>query len=221
MFATGCSTRFIRGRAESRITESLEDLIGPADRYRVKVRNTKDAEIVVGRLRRIEIDGWHVRAGEQIDLESVHLVLQNLRYHAPPDERISVGDSDLVIHLTEASLNDYLRRQHPDSPTVVHLNDGTVTLKGTFRFLGVPTPIETDGRLEVVEHSRVEFRADRVRLAIDPIPGFGKEYVEKRLNPLIDVVRLKLPLRLDSIQIQCGRMIVRGAAFLPPPSRSQ
>jgi hypothetical protein len=221
MLLTGCSTRLIRGRAERRITDKLEDLIGPADQYRVRLRGARDAEIVVGRIRLIEIEGWNVRAGEQIDLASVRLVVRDLRYHAPPDERISVGSSELEIHLTEASLNDYLRRQHPDLQPVVHLNDGTVTLKGMFRLLGIPTPIETEGRLVVVDRTRVEFRADTVRLSIDPIPGVGNEYVESRLNPLINVARLKLPLRLDSVELQNGRMIVRGAAYLPPPSGPQ
>jgi hypothetical protein len=221
LLLTGCSTRFIRGRAERRITDRLEELIGPADEYRVRVRRTKDGEIVVGRINQIDIDARHVRAGQQIELETVHLALRNVRYHAPPEERVSVGSSELVIHLTEAALNDYLRRQHPNSQPVVHLNDGTVTLKGTLRLLGLPTPIETEGRLEVVERTRLEFRASSVRLAIDPIPGIGREYVENQLNPLVNVARLKLPLRLDSVQIQCGRMIVRGAAYLPPPSRSQ
>lgn len=221
LFLTGCSTRIIRGHAESRITDRLEALIGPADRYQVKVSRTKDAEIVVGRVRRIEINGWHVHAGEQIELESVHLVLENLRYRAAPGEQVSVSGSELVIHLTETALNDYLRRQHPSSQPVVRLNNGTVTLKGTLRFLGVPTPIETEGRLEIVGKRRIEFRADQVRLAIDPVPGIGREYIEKQLNPLIDVTRLKLPLQLDSIHIRSGRIVVRGSAYLPPPSRSQ
>src|SRR3954453_14999288 len=79
----GCSTRFVRGRAERRIAHKLDDLIGPAERYQVRVRGTKDAEIVAGRLRRIDVDGWNVHAGNQIDLESFHLELHELRYHAP------------------------------------------------------------------------------------------------------------------------------------------
>jgi hypothetical protein len=217
----GCSTRLIRGRAEKRIEQKLEELIGPADSYKVRVRRTKDGEIVVGRIRRIEIDGRHVHAGEQIELESVHIVLEDLRYHAPPEERVSVRNSQLVIHLTETALNDYLHRQQKDSQPEVHLNDGTVTLKGMIRLLGVPTPFETEGRLEVVDGRRVEFRAERLPTDIDATPGIGNEYVELRLNPLIDVARLKLPLRLDSVNIQSGRIIVRGAAYLPLPTRAR
>src|SRR2546422_555014 len=156
-----------------------------------------------------------VRAGEQLELESLHLELNDLRYHAPPNEALTVGESLLVIHLTEAALNDYLRRQHPKSPTEVVFHDGTVTLKGTMRLLGVPTPVETSGRLEIADGTRVEYRADTVRFSADSAPGTGAEYIEKRLNPLLDVTRLNLPIRLNGIEVQPGRLVVRGTASLP------
>ncbi len=96
------------------------------------------------------------------------------------------------------------------------LNGGTVTLKGALRPLGVPTPIETTGRLQIANRTELIYRANEVLMAIDPIPGIGPEYVEKRLNPLLDVAHLELPLRLDSIEVQPGRLIVRGTAYLPP-----
>src|ERR1051326_6102659 len=126
---TGCSTGFIRGHAERRIQHRLVDLIGPAEEYKVRVRHTKDAEIVVGRIRRIEIDGRHIKAGGQLELESLHVVLQNLKYHAPPAERLTVDESQLESDITEAALNDYLRRQNPDLQPEVVLNDGTLILK--------------------------------------------------------------------------------------------
>jgi hypothetical protein len=221
LLTTGCSTRFVRGRAERRIADKLEDLIGPAEKYKVRVRGTKDAEIVVGRIRRVEIDGWNIQAGGQIELESLHAELRNLRYHAPPEERVSVGDSLLVVQLTQTALNDYLRRQQPDSQPEVVLNDGTVTLKGMFRWLGVPTPIETTGRLTIVDRVRLEFRAETVRVAADPMSGIGAEYIEKRLNPLLDVQRLNLPIRLDTITSESGRLVVRGTAHLPAPPRNR
>jgi hypothetical protein len=182
----------------------------------VRVRGTKDAEIVAGRLRQIDVDGWNVRAGNQIDLESFHLELHNLRYHAPPDESLSIGDSHLEIQITEPALNNYLSRQHPDNRPEIRLDSGRVTLKGTMRLLGIDTPLITTGWLAVVDHTRVEFRAESVRLATNPIPGIGTEYVENHLNPLLNVTRLDLPLRLDEIEVQPGRLIVRGSAHLPP-----
>jgi DUF2993 family protein len=217
----GCSTRFVRSHAERRIAHKLEDLIGPADEYKVRVRRTKDAEIVVGRLRRIEIDGWNVRAGEQLELESLHLELNDLRYHAPPDESLTVGESLLVIHLTEAALNDYLRRQHPNTPTEVVFHEGTVTLKGMMRLVGVPTPVETSGRLEIAEGTRVEYHADSVRFAANASPGDGALYIERRLNPILDVKRLHLPIQLTGIEVQPGRLVVRGTASLPPAAKGR
>lgn len=214
---TGCSTRFIRSRAERRIARRLDRLIGPADRYRVRVSRTKDAQLVAGRIRKIDIDGWNVQAGRQINLEWLHLEMRDVKYHAGPDEQLTVGSSELVIHLTEDSLNDYLRREHPDGPPRVTLNGGTVTLRSAIRLLGVPTPMETTGSLEVADHLQVNYRASEVHLAdADPVPGIGPEYVERHLNPLLDVERLNLPLRLDAIEVHPGHLVVRGSALTQP-----
>jgi hypothetical protein len=198
----------------------LEQLIGPAERYQVRIRGTKDAQIVAGHLRRVDVDGWNVRAANQIDLESFHLELHNLRYEAPPEESLSIGESFLEIQITEPALNQYVRRQNPRSQTEITLDSGRVTLKEQMRLLGIDTPLVTTGWLEIVEHTRVNFRAESVRLSADPIPGIGKEYVESHLNPLLNIKRLNLPLSLDEIEVQPGRLIVRGSASLPKTSES-
>jgi LmeA-like phospholipid-binding len=216
---SGCATHFLRSHAERRIGHKLVDLIGPADEYKVRILGTRDADIVAGRVRCIEIDGWNVRAGHQIELESLHLELHELHYHPAPDETVSVGESHLVIQLTQEALNEYLRRQEPDHPTDVTLNAGSVTLKGSMDLLGVPTPLVTSGRLEIVEHTRLDFRADTVQLSGDPIPGIGAAYVESHLNPLLNIKRLHVPLRLDEVETQPGRLVVRGSISLPPAPR--
>jgi hypothetical protein len=215
----GCSTHFLRGHAERRIGHKLADLIGPADQYKVRIRGTRDAEIVAGRIRCIDIDGWNVLAGHQIELESLHLELHDLRYHPAPEEKLSVGESHLVIQLTQQALNDYIRRQHPVNPTEVTLNAGTVTLKRSLQLLGVPTPLVTTGHLEVVEHTRLDYRADTVQLQGDPIPGIGPAYVESHLNPLLNMNGLHLPLQLDEVETQPGRLVVRGSVSLPPTTK--
>jgi hypothetical protein len=201
---------------ERRIGRKLVELLGPADQYKVRITDTRDADIVVGRIRRIEIDGWNVLAGHQIELESLHLEAHNLHYEPPPDETLSVGESSLVIQLTEQALNDYLRRQNPDAPTGISLEAGTVTINGSLMLLGVPTPLVTSGHLEIVDHTKLMYRADTVRLTGEPIPGIGPAYVESHLNPLLDIRRLRVPLRLDDVETQPGRLVVRGSISLPP-----
>lgn len=215
----GCATHFLRRRAEHRIVRVLVDRIGPAEEYQVRIRGTSDAGLVAGHLHSIDVDGRNVWAGRQIELESLHLELRNLRYHPAPEESVSVGESRLVIQLTEKALNDYLRRQHPGNAPDITLDAGTVTLKGSLDLLGAPTPLVTTGRLEIVDHSRLVYRAETVDLSDDPIPGIGPAYVESHLNPLLNVSHLNLPLRLDDVEVQPGRLVVRGSAYLPPPPR--
>jgi hypothetical protein len=221
---SGCATRFLRHHAERRIAHKLEELIGPAERYQVRLIGTRDADIVAGRIRHIEIDGYHIRAGGQIDIESLHADLLNLHYHAPPGETVSVGESQLEIRFSQQALNDYLKRQHPESQPEITLNHGSVTLTGYLDLLGVPTPLTTTGRLEVVDHEKLIYRAETVQLTRDPARaedagGIGPDYVEKHLNPLLNVGHLHLPLHLDAIEIEPGHLVVQGSVYLAPHER--
>jgi hypothetical protein len=217
----GCSTRIVRGRVEKRIAARLRTLIGPADDYRVRIYDTKDPELVVGSIRRLEVQGTNVQAGgrTRIRLDALRLWARGIRFRGGPGEVVSVGDSHLEVDISEDALNDYLARQHRREGARVHLNDGTVTLFGMIRVLGVQAPVETTGRLEIAEGRQIVYRADHVSAPTLRLPGTGTEFVERQVNPLVDMERLDWPVRLETIQVGGGKVTLGGALALPNPDR--
>jgi LmeA-like phospholipid-binding len=214
--STGCATRFIRGRVEKRIAARLRTLIGPADDYRVRIYDTKDPELVVGSIRRLEIEGTNIWAGNLIRLDLLRVTARGIRFRGGPGELAGVRESHVELEISEDALNTYLQRAHRREEARVRLNDGTVTLVGTLRVLGVRAPIETTGRLAITEGRQIVYRADQVSAPTLRLPGTGADFVERQVNPLVDMARLNWPVQLETIRVSGGKVILEGALALPP-----
>jgi hypothetical protein len=217
----GCSTRLIRGNLEKRIAGRLRTLIGPADDYRVRIYDTKDPELVVGSIRRLEVHATNVRAGRKtsIQLESLSLWARGIRFRGAAGEVGGVRESHLEVEISEEALNDYLQRQHRREEARVRLNDGTVTLFGTLRLLGVQAPVETTGRLAIADGRQVVYRAETVSAPTLRLPGSGHEFIERQVNPLVDIEKLDWPVRLETIRVGGGKVTLGGALSLPTPDQ--
>jgi hypothetical protein len=215
--ATGCSSRLLQGSVERRLRNRLATLIGPAQRYTVSISGTDDADLVLGRIRRLEVAGQNVRIGGKFLLQRFELRLEHLRYGGARTDLISVRESDLLVEFTEASLNEYLTAHHSRSGVQARFESESVTLSSSIRFFGVPTPIQAMGRLEIEGAKRIVLRAERVEAPNARLAGPSKLLVERQLNPLVDMQELGVPVRLTDLQVLDGRIIIRGAADLPTP----
>jgi hypothetical protein len=214
--ASGCSSsRLIRGNVEKRIAKRLRSLIGPADHYRVRILETRDAELVVGSIRRLEIEATNVIAGGQLRLDLLQLSAEGLRFRGGPDDLAAVRKSRVAVRISEASLNQYLERAQARHRARVLLRDGFVTLFGTLRVLAAEVPIEARGRLEIEAGERLLFRADQVVAPDLRLPGSGASLVERRLNPLVDLRRIDWPIRLVAVHVVSGSATLEGALTLP------
>jgi LmeA-like phospholipid-binding len=216
LVSSGCSTRYIRGRFEKRIAARLRTLIGPADDYRVRIFDTKDPELVVGSIRRLEVDGTNVLAGGLIRLDALRVRARGIRFSGGRGDLARVQESHVEVEISEDALNTYLQHAHRREQARARLNDGTVTLFGTVSLLGVRAPIETTGRLAIAEGRQIVYRAEQVFAPTLRLPGTGAEFVERQVNPLVDMARLDWPVRLETIRVSGGKVILEGTLELPP-----
>jgi hypothetical protein len=193
----------------------LRSLIGPANHYHVRILDTRDAELVLGSIRRLEIKAENVLAGGEFRVDRLHVEASGLRFRGGPDDLVFVRQSQVSVEASEAALNDYVQRTRPDENASVRLNDGSVTLFGSVRLLGITAPVETTGRLEIEEGRRVVFRADQVAAPALRLPDDGTAFIERQVNPLLNLERLDLPVRLTAIRLGTGRITLEGVLDLP------
>jgi hypothetical protein len=216
---TGCSSRFLQRMVERRLRNRLTSLIGPADRYTVSITGTDDSDLVLGRVRRLEVSGEGVRIGGELPIERFEMRLEHLRYTGASPDLIGVGESDLRVELSQASLNDYLAEGRKENSVQARFVDGRLVLRMTLKLFGVPTPLVATGRLELEGEKRIVFRADTVEAPNAPLLGGGKMLVERQFNPLIDMEALHVPVRLKTLSVVDGHILLRGEADLAPEPR--
>jgi hypothetical protein len=215
----GCSSRFLQRTVERRLRNRLTSLIGPAERYTVSISGTDDSDLVLGRVRRLEVSGVGVLIGGELPIERFEMRLEHLRYTGASPDLIGVRESDLRVELSQASLNKYLAEGRTGKDVQAQFVDGRLTLRMTLKLFGVPTPLVATGRLELEGEKRIVFRADTVEAPNAPLLGVGKTLVERQFNPLIDMEALHVPVRLKALSVVDGRILLRGEADLAPEPR--
>lgn len=195
----------------------LATLLGPAERYRVRILDTTDAELVTGRARRVEVRARRVYARNDLLIDSLFLTLDDLRYEGGDPDLVSVRRSDLQVEVTEEALNSYLRASQARYHPVVHFEADQVEVTVTYPFLGKPTVIRATGRFLIREGRQLLFDAEKADVSFLNQPGFGEKFVEDRVNPLFDLRRIEFPARLESVQLLPGRLRAYGTAAITTP----
>lgn len=212
----GCTTTVVRKNVERKLKSRLVDWIGPAEKYQVKISETRDPELVLGRARRVEITGRKIRANEGFSVEWFHLTLQGLQYDGEAPYFVSVEKSELELELSEAAVNEYLAAHQARYKPQVIFGPDELRVKMTYPLLGKPTQIEAAGKFVIKNATQLLFDARTADVSLLNQPGFGERFVEDRVNPLVDLGRVKFPARLESVQILQGRLRAKGTAVLPP-----
>jgi hypothetical protein len=217
---SGCTRGLVRRGVERRLQRRLTDILGPAQQYRVRIHDTRDPELVLGRARRVEIEGRKILARGQFDLEWLKLVLIDLRYEGGEPYLVSVRRSDLEVEVTDQALTAYLKQNLPRYEPELHFEPDRVHVRMTYRFLGSPTPIEASGQLLIQEGRRLLFSPDEARVPFILDPESARRFVSDRINPLLDFSRFDFPARLESVQVLQGRLKAHGTAALESESRN-
>jgi hypothetical protein len=210
----GCSTSFVRRNVQKRVQSRLASWLGPAEQYRVRIQETRDAVLVLGRAKRVEIEGTRIMARGQFLIDSLRLTLTDLRYEAGEADFLSVRRSDLEIEFTEAALNDYLAVHLARYKPEIRFGADAVRVRLTYPFLGTPTTLRATGRLVIREGRQLLFTADEAEVPF-VLPGDAeRQFVESRINPLLDLKGIDFPARLETVQVMDGRLRAHGTAAL-------
>ena len=60
----------------------------------------------------------------------------------------------------------------------------------------------------------LNFVADKARLSFVPVPAFLVNRALDAVNPIVDLSGLKVPVALQSVDVQNGALVLRGTANL-------
>ncbi|HEY3282003.1 MAG TPA: DUF2993 domain-containing protein [Armatimonadota bacterium] len=214
----GCGNLSARRIGQKRIAKHLQSILGPADRYDVRIQSGGGTDLMGGKISRLTVSGAgiHTRGGLVVD--RIQGELSEVRFNRRRESVDAVGASTLLATVTEASATSYLgRREGSLNDLKLTLTPGRVKLSGKRALTAnLALPLSLEGTFVLDGPSRVRFEPDSLSVARLSVPKALLSIVEERVNPVFNLESLKLPLALEQVEVGLGEVVLRGHLVVPP-----
>jgi hypothetical protein len=213
----GCSKTDPYAATERSIRRSLPELIGPAREYSVRVARS-DTNLLGGKIAWIEILGRGVRVSDGLMIDDLEVRLEDVRFNHGDRTITSVSGSAVTVRISETSATRYITERGPQFEGVrLEFRANEAVVHATPALLGIRVPVKVSGRPILRGEQAIDFDTSHLAVSILPIPASLLPVLERRINPILDLAPLNLPLRLSGVRIDPGFAVVTGSARLPAP----
>lgn len=209
VLAAGCAGHFVANAIEKGISDRLPELIGPAKSYTVDVQGST-RQMMRGRMDQIVIRGKGVRMMPDLILDDLEVWLNDVVADPNTSTLKSVGDVQFDAVITQDALNGYLMHTRPESIRVTCL-DQRMIVDAHPKLLRISTNVKLTGRL-IPKGQRLNFIIDKLEVAGIGTPSIAADYVEGRINPVLDLGKMSLSPELKSVTVVPGAVRFSGTA---------
>ena len=212
LLEVGC----IRSIAEDGVRKSLPRIIGPAEKYEVKIEHTPDGQLLGGRIEDLTIIGHRVRTkdGLVIDQLTVHMHKIEVDTRKKQIKRVESASFALGVRQEDLSRLASAKMHGIGNPQVL-LAENSVAVVMPAKVLNTSMDTVLRGTLAVEEEQKVLFVADGLTIGPLAVPGAVVSAAVSRINPLADLRTLPVPVRVDSLTTEAGVLAVKGRLFVP------
>jgi hypothetical protein len=212
--ATGC----IRGIAEESVRKSLPKLIGPAEKYEVHIEHTSDGRLLAGDIEDLTIIGHRIRTRDGLVINDLAVRMHGLKVDTGKKQIKSVERAVFDLDILQEDLSALARQKvHGVGNPVVLLATSGVSVVVPARLLRASLDSTLHGVLAVDDGRRIDFVPDRLTLVgIIPVPDLVLAAAISRINPLADLSALPVPVQIDMLTTDSGKMNVKGRLYVAP-----
>lgn len=206
----------IRGIAEDSVRKSLPRIIGPAEKYVVKIEHTSDGQLLGGKVEDLTIVGHRVRTKDGLVIERLSVRMHGIEVDTRKKQIKRVGGATFDLDVKQEDLSrlaaDKVRGLgHPQ----VLLGQGSVALVMPAKVLNASVDSVLRGSIAVEAEQKILFIADGLTIGSVPVPSLLVTAAVSRINPLADLRALPVPVRVDSLTTEVGVLNVKGRLFVP------
>jgi len=124
----------------------------------------------------------------------------------------SLGHAVAEITVRQDALAQALAAVPSLRNVAVVLADGQVRLAATASLFGASLPVAGRGRLTLLGGTAVDLTFDRITVAGVPLPDAVAARVNAAVNPVLDIGTLPFGLRLQTVRVTNGEVILDAAA---------
>jgi hypothetical protein len=226
LLLAGCGGGSIRGKIENGIAKGMQKRIGPAKSYKVTVTGPTMA-LVSGKLKGIDIVGSNVHTSKGIVVQTLHVNISDLVVDTGTQEMKRCGKTTYEATLSERELERYLLKLYPDVPELgLELQPRFARVRAKPGVSIAKVPVLVDASIDVQSHRRLLLNLQELDVAGIPVPSFVRNYLERKVNPVLDVDDLGMSAQVDSVHIDKGSITLAGSLDLieaaggpPAPAR--
>lgn len=196
--------------AERAVADYARRVIGPADSYRVHI-DRRGTRLRQGRISRLVVEGIRVRSRAGLVVNRAEAELYDVQVDVRSRSVVSVGRSLVVGEVLEDDANAYVaQRQDVLRRARFEFLEGRMAVTVEPQVAGLAVPIRIEGQPRLGEEGEILFEADMLRVARLNVPRLLVRLIERRINPVFRVDELGLPLVLEEVRVEQGRMIASG-----------
>jgi hypothetical protein len=188
---------------------ATRSLAGPA---RVTVRvDAQPWSIVTGRLDAVTLEARRTMAGE-LTVDRLTLRLQEVRvdparlWRGQGSPLLQVGRGEGEVVLTQEDLQLFLASTRGVQRAALRLDSGAVTVEGDVRVGAVDLRMRVEGRLVPASPTTVDLYVQTLTVSGVELPREIGSVLVSRLNPLISLDGLPLPLWIRSVAVEGGQV---------------
>ena len=173
------------------------------------------------------IDLQNVRLREDVLLDELHLEGGDIRIEPPAEDgqvRVTSGETRVRAMMSEANLNRLVAANLPaDAPVRglhIALLSGRARISGKALISIVPFPFSIEAKPRIENGVRVTLDCRTATLGVD-LPRAVVDILEQRINDALglDVGDLDIPLWIDEVRCEPGRLTAIGRARIELPPR--
>ncbi|MDH7602687.1 MAG: DUF2993 domain-containing protein [Armatimonadota bacterium] len=207
---TGCGGGNIRRKIEIEIAKSLQKKLGPAESYAVSVAGST-VSLVRGSIKEIQILGLGVYLREGIILDRLDIVLKGIRVDPASRAIKNCSQARYTATISAVELEKYIRKRYPDIPELgIRLTDQRLHIQAAPQVAGVRIPVTATASLKTKDGTQIVLDLKSVDVGPIPTPGFAREYLEKRLNPVFEASAIGFEAQIDEVTIENGSLVLTG-----------
>ena len=202
---------------EAILRSELPRRVGPARRWDVKL-DRAGSDLLRGRLSKVDVHGFDVRTQDGLGIPELDMTLQDVRLGLASRSLESVGKSEFTAGLGAAAITAFVK--HRGGPKLkdvrVKLERGEIMVGATPEVMGFGLPSEVSGKPVLKGADAINFEASRLTVFGVRLPALAVEALERKINPVVDLSGLKVPVRVTDLRVQGDRLLAEGAALFGP-----
>jgi hypothetical protein len=201
------------GLAERILESELPRHVGPAQKYQVRIGRDGN-DLLRGRFGQVDVTGIDVKTSDGLVIPKMDLTLHDVQLNLLNRSLDSVGRSLFSLGVGEEAVSRFVQKRAGAGVRDVRVafRNGQVVVNATPELLGFPLPSEVAGKPVMNGLESIDFRASHLSVAGLRIPRFGVNMLEEKINPVVDLSGLKLPVQIRNFRIEGNRLVADGIA---------